>query len=486
MSCWELIKQQYPTKYEVTEQEATHIPYTSKESFATNIRGEQILFVKFGSEAIYSRGVGHTWKYEDGRDTIEESHFKASFVDYGLVDNLDYLTGTAEFRGKEIKYDKKSNCWVYLNNRPVNFNTSERNTPAEEEDTVQVEELLELTERTIVAATQKLSIGRPSRPPMPQTGPIFGQARPVTALPGSFPITKGKARAPSTGIIAGPSFTAPDLSAAPVPSSSTPPSSAPQAPQVPPPPGGNPPPTQNPPAAVQAPTLRQPVPPPPSGGNPPPVPNPPAANMATAPPRPIGTAPDAFDGNAAKAEPFWNALKNYYTLSDAVYADEGWKVAAALTHFKMGTPARDWASDRLATALGATPIDYGTWANFKDKFKEQFIPPQTQVESIQKIHNLPMGSKEFNEWYQDWSMHARRANIDEQTRMYAFRKNLNQLLHQKIVQMSPQPNTMTALVKAARDLDKNWRMFAGPPRTGPCHPGIRALDDKPNPEINAF
>jgi hypothetical protein len=41
-------------------------------------------------------------------------------------------------------------------------------------------------------------------------------------------------------------------------------------------------------------------------------------------------------------------------------------------------------------------------------------------------------------------------------------------------------------IKAARDLDKNWRMFAGLPRSGPRRPGIRALDNKPNPEINAF
>jgi hypothetical protein len=70
--------------------------------------------------------------------------------------------------------------------------------------------------------------------------------------------------------------------------------------------------------------------------------------------------------------------------------------------------------------------------------------------------------------------------------MYVFRKNLNQLLHQKIIQMSPQPDTMTTLIKAARDLDKNWCMFAGPPRSRPQHPGIRALDDKPNLKINTF
>jgi hypothetical protein len=196
--------------------------------------------------------------------------------------------------------------------------------------------------------------------------------------------------------------------------------------------------------------------------------------------------PDAFDGNSAKAESFWNTLENYYTLNDAVYTNEGQKVVAALTQFKMGTSAGDWASNHLATTLGANPITYGTWANFKTKFREQFIPPQMQVESIQKIHNLPMGNREFNEWYQDWSMHARRANVDEQTWMYAFRKNLNQSLHQKIIQMSPQPDTMIALVKAARDLDKNWCMFSCPPRSRPQCPGIRALDDKPNTEINAF
>jgi hypothetical protein len=98
--------------------------------------------------------------------------------------------------------------------------------------------------------------------------------------------------------------------------------------------------------------------------------------MAAAPPYAIGSVPDAFDGNLAKAESFWNALENYYTLNDAVYVNEGQKVAVALMHFKMGTLAGDWASDRLATTLGATPIMYGTWAEFKTKFKEQFIPPR--------------------------------------------------------------------------------------------------------------
>jgi hypothetical protein len=159
MSNWELTRQKYPTKYDLNEIERAHLPYIIKDSFATNSRGERILFARFGNETIYSQGVGHLWKYEEDRDVVSDQTLRSSFVDYGLVDNLDPFTGTAKFWEKEIKYDKRSNRWVYLNNHTVNFNTSKCNTLAEEEDTACVEELLETTERTLVATTQKLSLG---------------------------------------------------------------------------------------------------------------------------------------------------------------------------------------------------------------------------------------------------------------------------------------------------------------------------------------
>jgi hypothetical protein len=97
MSQWELVRQQYPTKHDLTEQETHHLLYTTEESFVANIRGDQILFVRFGKEAIYSREVGHMWKFEEDREIVNEAHFKATFVDYRLVNNLDYITGIAEF-----------------------------------------------------------------------------------------------------------------------------------------------------------------------------------------------------------------------------------------------------------------------------------------------------------------------------------------------------------------------------------------------------
>ena len=178
----------------------------------------------------------------------------------------------------------------------------------------------------------------------------------------------------------------------------------------------------------------------------------------------MGTALEPFDGNGDKAIVFWNVLNNYFTVNATTYDTDPKKVSSALTYFKQGTQARDWASDRIAIALAANPADYGTWQAFKDAFKAQFIPPETQIEAIKKVHNTPQKNREFNEWYQEWSKYARRANIDDATKMYAFRSALNTALHNKILQLSPMPTTLAGLVEKAREFDKNWCTFAGPTR----------------------
>ena len=165
---------------------------------------------------------------------------------------------------------------------------------------------------------------------------------------------------------------------------------------------------------------------------------------------------------------FWNVLDNYFTVNATTYDMDPKKVLSALTYFKQGTQAGDWASDRIATALAVNPTDYGTWQAFKDAFKAQFIPPETQIEAIKKVHNTPQKNREFNEWYQEWSKYARRANIDDATKMYAFRSALNTALHNKILQLSPIPTTLAGLVEKAREFNKNWHTFARPTRSFQC------------------
>src|SRR6202789_2391775 len=96
----------------------------------------------------------------------------------------------------------------------------------------------------------------------------------------------------------------------------------------------------------------------------------------------VGTPPEQFDGTASKAESFLSALQNYYYLNEALFNDESRRVAAALSHFKEGTPAGEWARDKQNTALTGTRITYGTWQTFLDDFKKHFIPVQTEQQAM--------------------------------------------------------------------------------------------------------
>jgi len=222
--------------------------------------------------------------------------------------------------------------------------------------------------------------------------------------------------------------------------------------------GTTPPVKSNPPASTSK------LPPQPPGGNPPAPP--PAAPMAqpNPPPRILGTAPESYNGKGDIAIAFWNSLENYFIVNATTFDTNTKKVSSALTYFKQGTQAGDWASDHIATILAGNPVNYGTWQDFRDAFKSQFIPPETQNEAIQNIHNTLQRNREFGEWYQEWSRYARQANVDEATKMYAFRRALDTALHNKLLQLSPMPTILAGLVKKAREFDKNWRTFAGPTR----------------------
>jgi hypothetical protein len=147
------------------------------------------------------------------------------------------------------------------------------------------------------------------------------------------------------------------------------------------------------------------------------------ANPAPAP-KALGTPPEPFDGAASKAETFLSALQNYYYLNEALYSTESRRVAAALSHFKVGTAAGEWARDKQNTALTATPISYGSWNDFITAFKTHFIPVQTEQQAMNAIWSLKMGNRPFHEWYQEWSTYAARCGANDTTKMFTFRQAL--------------------------------------------------------------
>jgi hypothetical protein len=205
----------------------------------------------------------------------------------------------------------------------------------------------------------------------------------------------------------------------------------------------------------------------------------------------LGSAPEPFDGTSANAEAFWTNLANYYFLNQDLHSTTSKRIASALTHFKLGTSAGEWAKDRQQAALANSPPDFGSWQDFQDAFKAHFIPVDQKLLSTQLLHTMKMGNKPFFEWYQEWSTHANRSGANDETKMYAFRQNIPAALHQKIIGVSPPPTTLTRLVELAKEFDQMWRMY-NTPRTSSSNsffnrrqPNVRSTnsDEQEDPAI---
>ena len=182
--------------------------------------------------------------------------------------------------------------------------------------------------------------------------------------------------------------------------------------------------------------------------------------MSTAKPdKALGTPPEPFDGTATKAEGFLSALQNYYYLNESLYSTESRRVAAALTHFQVGSAAGEWARDKQTAALEQTPINYGTWNDFINDFKKHFVPVQSEQQAMNTIWTLKMNNRPFHEWYQEWSTYASRSGANDATKMYAFRQALPAGLNDRLVGLSPAPTTLTDLVDKARLFDQQWQLW---------------------------
>ena len=123
----------------------------------------------------------------------------------------------------------------------------------------------------------------------------------------------------------------------------------------------------------------------------------------TATSKSLGSPLESYDRKPEKAEAFWSALKSYFYLNTGMFADDNMKIATALTYFKVETPTREWAQDKQKAVLAANPVDFGSWRNFKKSYDTHFVSAQSQLQAVQAMHNLWMGGRTFNDWYQEWS-----------------------------------------------------------------------------------
>jgi len=401
MSHWEITYNQYPTKLKPTTEDARNIPVVFADWFITHDKGDRVRFAQFGDEGVWNVDPDGPWVYLKTNLTVPHEVLENALPYTNHLADLDIYTGLATYNGKNVAWHRPTQTWKYRNNRTVHFNqtptegtnsalNSEEEVKSSEEseqdeDTAQVEDLLRQTETTVTSAIQKLSsragTPEPMSSPLPKASPLPGKSKLSTTEVSQTitpPVSKGKAPAPPP--------TRTSTSSSSLRPTKTVAVSSTTKPSVPPsrnPKGTTPPTKLNPSASTSN------LPPRPPGGNPPAPPQ--AAPMAqpNPPPHILGTAPEPYNGKGDAAIPFWNALENYFTVNATTFDTDAKKVSSALTYFKQGTQAGDWASDHIATILAGNPVNYGTWDDFRDAFRAQFVPPETQNEAIQNIHNTP-------------------------------------------------------------------------------------------------
>ncbi len=164
----------------------------------------------------------------------------------------------------------------------------------------------------------------------------------------------------------------------------------------------------------------------------------------------LGMAPEPFDGKPEKAKAFWNNLENYFHLNNTIFNMEDKKISTALTYFKVGTPAGQWAQDEQKAALnpvGRGTITFGAWNDFKMTFQEHFIPTHTALEATNLMYTLKMGNRTFNDWYQEWSTHTTWSGMNDAMQMYAFQQVIPGALLGKLMGLSLFPMTLATLVE---------------------------------------
>ena len=115
----------------------------------------------------------------------------------------------------------------------------------------------------------------------------------------------------------------------------------------------------------------------------------------------IGSSPEPFNGFLMKAEALLTSLASYFFINKETYNSANKKITSALSYFKIGTPADEWAKDKQITALPLSSSNFGMWEAFCNDFKSHFIPIDTILLSIQQMHFMKIGNHSFFNWYQE-------------------------------------------------------------------------------------
>src|SRR5882762_8920736 len=400
-------------------------------------------YTTWNNHPLKSETPRSPWTLLDCNQTLEPSDIYSTCSNYHHVSNISFCTLIGHYKDKDVRWHPTNQQWQYKNHRPVIFTLTPKPSPTpSEQDEEEVASTLASVTQRIESLVSQVSRANTPTPPSPGPSHVVSHQPSPLQVPGSLP----ESPRPSS-IVPSPLGILPPvvpLSRAPTPS---------------------PPPTLTPSTSTGSATPASPA----SASSP--VLAPLAPIMAApAPSKTFGSAPEPFDGKPTHAQAFWHALENYYYLNGDNFATENKKVSSALTHFRIGTAASEWAQDRQKAALSQTPPDFGLWADFKTAFDKHFIPVITTDLTQQNMFDLKQGARRFNDWYQEWSTFATRSGANDDTKIFAFKHNLNNGIHQKLLGVSPMPTTLADLVSKAREFDRAYEIYQSQNPRGPRPP----------------
>src|SRR6266404_1916949 len=105
---------------------------------------------------------------------------------------------------------------------------------------------------------------------------------------------------------------------------------------------------------------------------------------------------------------------------------------------------------------------------FKTAFDKHFVPVITTDLAQQHMFDMKQGAHQFNEWYQEWSTFPACSGVNEDT--HAFKHNLNNGIHQKLLGVSPTPTTLANLVSKACEFNRTYEIYQSQNPRGPPPP----------------
>ena len=138
------------------EDELNQIPFGFEPLLVTGFANKEIVFsAKWRSEALIAPTPTGPWHIiqpgTDKREPLTASHWKVVHPGIQHLDITDWHNLAGTYNEKNIRWSRTQNRFVYDNSRPVNF-------PAEEEDeTAEVSQLLETSQRILERTTAKVS-----------------------------------------------------------------------------------------------------------------------------------------------------------------------------------------------------------------------------------------------------------------------------------------------------------------------------------------